>query len=669
MKQCLCHKNNANNGPQSKNCLCAKDSNSVGCLCHPDNSQHGPQSERCLCHADHEVHGPRSLACCNATTSLGPHHKKCVCHVQNQTDGPESLNCCKKTYGQGNKLCCEGSGKTCCLSQAQASTESIKTNHIYNLLGLTASTDMNVKRKAIEDDFFAFRLDDFQDDHVCICARDPGSRECCKAKHDQTKEPMTKACCKAVYGSENAVECCNHPTRSKEYCAISPTCCECKKDRYGETSNEYTCCKNPKLCQKIVIDFKFECEIPRTQGGGGNFRPGYGGQWGEVLSVFQKAFDPSTDWGWKVSVKLKSKDLSLKSKTRWMEVFVPGFRHGFPSQTHYKDENNNKNYYFRFSKQEDLTKGWQALRSQNASSNIFEIKVAHIPTETRDLISNNKIMSVEPWINPAGTEINKCSYDPETRKKLCGNRGFKANRVSVQRISKGIKLTLHQKVNYYRSNSKHFRFNTKYSQNVNGKRCYIYYSPLMVFFDKKRPHFKNVSDFITKDSYTYWPEKNHPGYFLAFDRDKDQKITSSHELFRNSIQFTNGFENLKQLDSNKDLVIDSKDKNFSQLYLWKDRNGNAKGETRELISLKSMNIQSISLKYKGRIKHYGHRAKEVQGSFLTFKNKKGDLKKAKVIDIWFSPSPSARQIASHKEAEERRKKEKNKEPIKRFKAL
>ena len=47
----------------------------------------------------------------------------------------------------------------------------------------------------------------------------------------------------------------------------------------------------------------------------------------------------------------------------------------------------------------------------------------------------------------------------------------------------------------------------------------------------------------------------------------------------------NGFESLKELDSNNDDIIDEKDKEFTNLLLWQDKNYNGISETDELIKL------------------------------------------------------------------------------------
>ncbi len=85
--------------------------------------------------------------------------------------------------------------------------------------------------------------------------------------------------------------------------------------------------------------------------------------------------------------------------------------------------------------------------------------------------------------------------------------------------------------------------------------------------------------------------------FLVFDRNNNGSVDNGKELFGDQNGASNGFEELRKLDSNKDGVIDSNDKDFAQLKLFKD-NGNGITEEGELVSLADEGITSISLGYK-----------------------------------------------------------------------
>lgn len=168
--------------------------------------------------------------------------------------------------------------------------------------------------------------------------------------------------------------------------------------------------------------------------------------------------------------------------------------------------------------------------------------------------------------------------------------------------------------------------------------CGGYYSPLMVFFDEKRPSFNaDVAFPLNPSGRTKWPEKGSSGAFIVMDHDGDGKITKESELFGNEgDRFANGFEALRQYDSNKDGVIDANDKDFDRLLLWFDKNGDGVSQKSELVPLKSR-IKSISLKYDGSsIRAVGDRAEfREKGTFIFVE--KGKEKKGEVIDVWFAP--------------------------------
>ena len=102
---------------------------------------------------------------------------------------------------------------------------------------------------------------------------------------------------------------------------------------------------------------------------------------------------------------------------------------------------------------------------------------------------------------------------------------------------------------------------------------------------------------------TSWIDNNDA--FIAIDKNNNGTIDNGSELFgnksisNNAYAYTNpnaknGFESLKELDSNNDGIIDEKDKEFTNLLLWQDKNSNSISETDELIKL-SDKVKSINL--------------------------------------------------------------------------
>ena len=104
---------------------------------------------------------------------------------------------------------------------------------------------------------------------------------------------------------------------------------------------------------------------------------------------------------------------------------------------------------------------------------------------------------------------------------------------------------------------------------------------------------------------TSWIDNNDA--FIAIDKNNNGAIDNGSELFgnksisNNAYAYTNpnaknGFEALSEFDSNNDGIIDEKDKEFTNLLLWQDKNSNGISETDELIKL-SDKVKSINLNY------------------------------------------------------------------------
>lgn len=169
--------------------------------------------------------------------------------------------------------------------------------------------------------------------------------------------------------------------------------------------------------------------------------------------------------------------------------------------------------------------------------------------------------------------------------------------------------------------------------------CGGWHSPLMVFLDKEVPKFDNVVDFKMGGSEkTYWPEKNHAGYFVALPN-KQGKVTSNDELFGESGDYKNGFAKLAVYDLNKDGVIDSKDPVFKKLVLWKDKMGKGVYSKKDTVPLASL-LQSINLKYESQVRAVAEKVEFREKSTIVLKNPK-QHPHAYIVDVWFQPYTSA----------------------------
>lgn len=166
--------------------------------------------------------------------------------------------------------------------------------------------------------------------------------------------------------------------------------------------------------------------------------------------------------------------------------------------------------------------------------------------------------------------------------------------------------------------------------------CGGYHSPLMVFLDEKIPKFENIVDFnMGHGLKTYWPEKNHPGYFLALP--KKGKVNSNKDLFGESADHPNGFDSLAVHDLNKDGVIDRKDPVFAKLVLWKDKGGKGIYSGKDAIPLAQV-IKSINLKFQPNINQVSANAEFREKSTVVLAKPTKATQNAYIVDVWFKPA-------------------------------
>jgi hypothetical protein len=166
--------------------------------------------------------------------------------------------------------------------------------------------------------------------------------------------------------------------------------------------------------------------------------------------------------------------------------------------------------------------------------------------------------------------------------------------------------------------------------------CGGYHSPLMVFLDEKIPKFNNIVDFnMGHGLKTYWPEKNHDGYFVALPNKKGI-VDSNKDLFGETAEHHNGFEKLATHDVNKDGVIDSKDPVFKKLVLWKDKGGKGVYSSKDSVPLSQL-IKSINLNFKASIMQVSASAELREKSTIVMAQP-SKFPKAYIVDVWFKPA-------------------------------
>jgi len=122
------------------------------------------------------------------------------------------------------------------------------------------------------------------------------------------------------------------------------------------------------------------------------------------------------------------------------------------------------------------------------------------------------------------------------------------------------------------------------------------------------------------------------------DANGDFTITNGTQLFGDKMPLNNGqlaangFEALKELDSNNNDYFDENDDAWSEVYVWQDANSNARVNAKELISLDDAGIAYIDLGYKNTNIMDAQGNAHLQISTVT----KNDETKADIADVWFA---------------------------------
>ena len=139
--------------------------------------------------------------------------------------------------------------------------------------------------------------------------------------------------------------------------------------------------------------------------------------------------------------------------------------------------------------------------------------------------------------------------------------------------------------------------------------------------------------------YTGWV-KGANNAFLVQDLNGNRRVDNGGELFGSATILTsgkkaaNGFEALKDLDSNRDGLLNKLDSKWKNLSLWFDRNHDAYTQYSELENLNRYLIQSINLNYIELLEmdEFGNQTRERSTYVRKIKGKNTPLM---LVDIWF----------------------------------
>ena len=113
--------------------------------------------------------------------------------------------------------------------------------------------------------------------------------------------------------------------------------------------------------------------------------------------------------------------------------------------------------------------------------------------------------------------------------------------------------------------------------------------------------------------------------------DNGTEMFGNHTVLQNGKNAVNGFEALKDLDSNGNGKFDAEDDVWSQVKVWRDANTNGIVDSGELLTLEQAGIESINLKYDYQKEADENGNLEIQQG--TFNRTDGTT--GKVSDVWF----------------------------------
>ena len=128
---------------------------------------------------------------------------------------------------------------------------------------------------------------------------------------------------------------------------------------------------------------------------------------------------------------------------------------------------------------------------------------------------------------------------------------------------------------------------------------------------------------------------------LVRDINGNRKIESGAELFGNATKLPsgqraiNGFEALRELDSDGNGLITSKDKAWTELKLWIDLNHDGVSQQRELMGLDRAGVESINLGYATvmEVDQFGNQTRERSTFIRRVRSKRYVMT---VSDVWFN---------------------------------
>ncbi len=148
-----------------------------------------------------------------------------------------------------------------------------------------------------------------------------------------------------------------------------------------------------------------------------------------------------------------------------------------------------------------------------------------------------------------------------------------------------------------------------------------------VYFDHANDGFKENTGWVGKDDGLLVRDINGNGQI-----DNGTELFGNNSVLSNGKKAKNGFEALKDLDSNQDYVFDPNDAAWNEVKVWKDSNSNGIVDEGELLTMEQAGVDHIRLtdKTKNQTDEFGNIHRQ-SGYFMS-----SDGKLETMTDVWFA---------------------------------
>ena len=147
-----------------------------------------------------------------------------------------------------------------------------------------------------------------------------------------------------------------------------------------------------------------------------------------------------------------------------------------------------------------------------------------------------------------------------------------------------------------------------------------------IYFDHDGNGFAESSGWVGQDDGLLVRDINGNGQI-----DDGTELFGNNSVLSNGQSAANGFEALKDLDSNNDGIFNNQDTAWNEVKVWRDANGNGVVDENELLTLEQAGVAGINLDYQNSdiIDANGNSHKQT-GTFI-----KTDGTTGSVHDVWF----------------------------------